>query len=68
MNTYKVLELVTPYFNTPEAAEVFLIRQCQSHLQREPAELGDARSGEPSEMGAGFRWPSNRERKSRRNE
>jgi hypothetical protein len=41
MNVYQnVLELVTPYFKTPNAAEIFLTRQCESHLQRKPAELG----------------------------
>ncbi len=40
MNVYQdVLALITPYFNSPTAAEVFLVRQCQSHLQREPAQL-----------------------------
>ena len=41
MGTYKdVLQVVTPYFNTPNAAEIFLTRQCESHLQRKPADLG----------------------------
>lgn len=35
----QVLELITPYFNSPIAAEQFLVRQCQFHLQREPAQL-----------------------------
>ena len=40
MSVYeKVLEVVKPYFNTPVAAEIFLTRQCESHLQRKPAEL-----------------------------
>jgi hypothetical protein len=36
----QVLELITPYFNSSVAAEQFLIRQCQFHLQREPTQLG----------------------------
>jgi hypothetical protein len=36
----QVLDLITPYFNSPVAAEQFLVRQCQFHLQREPAQLG----------------------------
>jgi hypothetical protein len=40
MNVYQnVLEVVKPYFSTPNAAEIFLTRQCESHLQRKPAEL-----------------------------
>jgi hypothetical protein len=40
MNVYQnVLEVVKPYFNSPTAAEIFLTRQCESHLQRKPAEL-----------------------------
>ena len=40
MNVYEnVLEVVKPYFSTQNAAEIFLTRQCESHLQRKPAEL-----------------------------
>ena len=41
MNLYsQVLELTTPYFDTPVGAEVFLVRQCKQHLNREPDQLG----------------------------
>jgi hypothetical protein len=41
MSLYKqVLELITPYFDSPIGAEVFLVRQCKQHLNREPANLG----------------------------
>jgi hypothetical protein len=37
---HQVLELTTPYFDTPAGAEVFLARQCKQHLNREPDQLG----------------------------
>ncbi len=41
MSLYQnILEMITPYFSSQVAAEQFLIRQCQFHLQREPAQLG----------------------------
>ena len=41
MSVYQnILELMTPYFSNQNAAEIFLTRQCESHLQRKPAELG----------------------------
>jgi hypothetical protein len=41
MNVYQnALEVITPYFNTVNAAEIFLTRQCESHLQRKAVDLG----------------------------
>ena len=41
MSVYQdVLKVVTPYFNSPTAAEIFLTRQCENHLQRKATELG----------------------------
>ena len=40
MSVYEnVLEVIKPYFSTPNGAEIFLTRQCESHLQRKPVEL-----------------------------
>ncbi len=41
MNLYQtILELITPFFASRLAAEQFLIRQCEFHLQVEPTKLG----------------------------
>ncbi len=41
MNLYQtILEMITPFFASPIAAEQFLIRQCEFHLKIEPPKLG----------------------------
>ncbi len=41
MSLYQtIFDLITPYFHSPIAAEQFLVRQCQFHLNIEPANLG----------------------------